>query len=259
MKSPFPGMDPYLEADWDDVHARMIPYAASLLRKTLPSDLRARVERRLFVEAPGACPIYPDVTIIERPYPMSRAAATGGVATLEPLIVHLEDEPATQGYIEIVERRTGGRVVTVIEILSPANKVPGDGQAAFLRKQEETRAAGVSAVEIDLLRAGEHVLMAPLYKIPSTRRTPYLVCWRRGWKPREVGVYPISLRSPLPVIDIPLREGDQDASLDLQALVELVYEEGEYGDTDYRQEPEPPLSGEDAEWADRLLREKGLR
>ena len=41
MASPFPGMDPYLERFWRDVHARLIIYAADQLQENLPSDLRA--------------------------------------------------------------------------------------------------------------------------------------------------------------------------------------------------------------------------
>jgi len=50
MPSPFPGMDPYLEQFWRDVHARCIIYAADQLQARLPADLRARVEERVFVE-----------------------------------------------------------------------------------------------------------------------------------------------------------------------------------------------------------------
>jgi hypothetical protein len=51
MPSPFPGMDPYLEESWGDVHHRLITYAADQLQTTLPKDLRARVEERVFVES----------------------------------------------------------------------------------------------------------------------------------------------------------------------------------------------------------------
>ena len=70
----------------------------------------------------------------------------------------------------------------------------------------------------------------------------------------------ISLRKPLPTIKIPLRVKDQDARLDLQALLEQAYENGGYGDDiDYREEPAPPLTTDDAAWADALLRKKGIR
>jgi hypothetical protein len=51
MASPFPGMDPYLEQHWGDVHQSLIIYAGDHLQKLLPKDLRARVEERVFVES----------------------------------------------------------------------------------------------------------------------------------------------------------------------------------------------------------------
>lgn len=38
MASPFPGMDPYLEQFWRDVHARLIIYAADQLQAKLPGE-----------------------------------------------------------------------------------------------------------------------------------------------------------------------------------------------------------------------------
>jgi hypothetical protein len=47
--------------------------------------------------------------------------------------------------------------------------------------------------------------------------------------------------------------------LDLQSLIDECYEKGDYGDIDYQEELEPPLSGSDASWADELLRATGRR
>src|SRR5581483_7274540 len=49
MPSPFPGMDPYLEAHWRDVHAALIIYARDALQTVLPAPLRARVEERVLL------------------------------------------------------------------------------------------------------------------------------------------------------------------------------------------------------------------
>jgi hypothetical protein len=147
----------------------------------------------------------------------------------------------------------------VIEVLSLANKLPGQGQDLYLRKQGELRDGRVSLVEIDLLRSGQHILSIPRYHIPATHRTPYQVCVRRGWRPTVFEVYRVPLRERLPVIRVPLRETDADVPLDLQALIELAYRNGRYDDIDYRAEPEPRLNPEDAAWADELLRGKGLR
>jgi hypothetical protein len=50
MNSPFPGMDPYLEQYWREVHVRLIAYAGDSLQERLPAGLRARIEERVFLE-----------------------------------------------------------------------------------------------------------------------------------------------------------------------------------------------------------------
>jgi hypothetical protein len=85
-----------------------------------------------------------------------------------------------QGFIEIVDIRSGRRVVPVVEILSPSNKTPGPGRDLYLKKQDELRAGRISLVEIDLLRCGHRVMCAPFERIPEGHRTPYAVCVRRG-------------------------------------------------------------------------------
>jgi hypothetical protein len=264
MLSPFPAMDPYLEQFWGDVHLRLITYSCDALQKHLPADLRARMGERVFVEPADGLGrnIIPDVRVVERGRPQEGTLETGnGIAVAEPLVVHLEqDEPVRQGFIEIIDIKSGRRVVTVIEILSPSNKIPGPGRELYLKKQEELRAGGVSLVEIDLVRTGARVLSCPFDRIPEGHRTPYAACARRGWKPLEIEYYRIPLRERLPAIRIPLRRDDRDVALDLQAVLDRCYEEGRYGnDIDYREEPEPPLGSEDARWAEALLREQGRR
>jgi len=264
MPSPFPGMDPYLEQFWGDVHVRLINNACGGIQRQLPRGLVARMGERVFVEPSDgeARNIIPDVRVVERGLPGERRLSTGnGIAVAEPLVVHLEQsEPMRQGFIEIIDIKSGRRVVTVIEVLSPSNKMPGPGRDLYVKKQDELKDGRVSLVEIDLLRAGKRVLSVPFDRIPEGHRTPYAACARRGWKVFEVEFYRIPLRERLPAIRIPLRQNDTDVALDLQALIDQSYEDGRYGDDiDYREEPEPPLAPDDAQWADALLREKGLR
>jgi hypothetical protein len=150
-------------------------------------------------------------------------------------------------------------VITVIELLSSANKITGEGQDLYLRKQRELRQGGVSLVEIDLLRAGRRVLIIAPERIPPSHRSTYQVCVLRGWRTDVVEVYRVPLQEPLSVIGIPLREADGDAPLALQSVIEQCYENGAYDDIDYSAEPEPPLALADATWADELLRSKGMR
>ena len=138
MPSPFPGMDPYLEAYWGDVHATLIIYAHEQLQRQLPRDLRARVEERVFVESDDRelRTIYPDVRIYERPHAHDRLepAVEGGTAVAEPLLVQRKSESVTETFIEIREAGSGGRVITVIELVSMSKKQPGDGRTMYLKK-----------------------------------------------------------------------------------------------------------------------------
>lgn len=261
MPSPFPGMDPYLERHWGDVHARLVIYASDQLNRHLPSELKARVEERVFVELPEEPRVVvPDVRIVERAVPSKKATgATTAVATAEPLIVPL-DEAIPEKFIEIRDASSGHQLVTIIEALSFANKTPGVGRIKYLQKQKELFAAGVSLVEIDLLRSGKSLLPFPIERLPADCRTPYGVCVTRGWKLTRVEFYPISLQQRLPAIRIPLRPTDADVALDLQQLIEQCYENGAYtDDIDYRAEADPPLATDDSRWANDLLRKLGKR
>jgi hypothetical protein len=242
MHSPFPGMDPYLEASWGDVHHTMITYASAAIQRQLPRELVARIDRREFIEPIESWPRREAEWFVQR----------GGSLELS--------EPTRQGFIQIIDIKSCRRVVTAIEFVSPSNKVPGPGRDLYLEKQQERREGGVSLVEIDLNRTGRHIFSAPFDRISEGQRTPYAACVRRGGSSLEIEFYPVALRERLPAIAIPLRRDDCGVPLDLQALLDQCYESGRYeGDIDYREEPEPLLDLDDARWADSLLREKGLR
>ncbi len=274
MKSPFPGMDPYLERHWGDVHQRTMTYTCDWLQARLPPDLRARMQERVYIELPDERrkEYYPDVRVLERPRDSSSSAATalaepattteignGEAVPAEPLVIHLDIEPVTEGYIEIVDVKSGHRVVTTIEVLSPTNKRPGEGQELYLQKQADMKQAGVNIVEIDLLRGGQRVLLAIPQLIPPSHRTAYQICIWRAARPRQVEVFRVPLREPLPAFRVPLRPTDRDVILNLQAIVDQCYRNGGYDDIDYRGDPDPPLSPQDAAWADAFLREQGRR
>jgi hypothetical protein len=257
-------MDPYLEQFWRDIHARCIIYIADQLQAHLPADLRARVEERVVVEPAFGTgrSVYPDIRVVER----GRGSTTARVvepapAVAEPLIIHASDEPITESFIEIIDVGSGRRVVTVIEVLSLANKLPGEGQELYRRKQRELRDGRVNLVEIDLLRAGDRVLAVGASRIPASHRTLYQVCvYRAATALPCYEIYRAPLRERLPIIRLPLRSTDPDVPLDLQAVIDQCYRNGGYDeDIDYSVEPNPPLSAEDTRWADTLLREAGRR
>ena len=177
----------------------------------------------------------------------------------EPLVLELCADPVTEGFIEIRETGRGERLVTVIEVLSPANKVSGAGRRKYRRKQKEIQQSDVNLVEIDLLRAGNWTVLAGRDLLPKELQTPYRICVWRHWRPLAIEYYHAPQRERLPAIRLPLREQDKDVALDLQALIDRSYRYGRYEGTDYSADPEPPLAGEDADWANALLREHGLR
>ena len=262
MKSPFPGMDPYLEQRRRSVHHALITYARDQLRPKLPRELRATIEERVFVETDeDGREIYPDVHVVEYPARQAgseQAAEESSVAVAEPIVVHLAREPASQGYIEIVDVASGNRVVTVIEFVSPTNKLPGAGRRLYRKKQKEVIASGASLVEIDLNRSGRRSLAAPTSLLRPAERAVYMACIRRGWKPDVAELYPLHLAEPLPSIRIPLRQTDADVTLNLQALIDQCYENGGYDTIDYRQPPLPPLDPDAAAWAEKWLRAQGV-
>jgi hypothetical protein len=251
-------MDPYLESHWGDVHQALIMYSRDQLQDRLPAGLRARVGERVFVESTNGNGrnIYPDIHVVEhRLPPTSLPMPETGLAVAEPLVINLPDEPVTESYIEIIDLGSGNQVITVIEVLSPSNKLPGPGHKLYQQKQQELLQSRVSLVEIDLQRSGQWVLAVPRNCIPPFYRTPYQVCVRRGWQRTTFEVYRAPLRERLPIIRVPLRESDADVPLDLQSAIDQCYRNGRYDqDIDYKSQPDPPLDPADASWVDELLR-----
>ena len=157
-------------------------------------------------------------------------------------------------FIEIQEAG-GGRVVTTIEVVSLANKFAGDGQRKYQQKQREMKEAGVNIVEIDLLRQGPWILVAPEESVPPYYRKPYRICVWRSTHQGECEFYKTTLRERLPSIRIPLRPTEADVRLDLQKLIDRCYINGAYDDIDYRKDRRPPFSSNDpdAAWVRALL------
>ncbi len=243
-------MDPYLERHWGDVHHRLIQYACDSLQPRLPEDLLARIEERVFVESVGERTrrITPDVHVT-RVYPLlaspPAALHEGEAVVAEPLCFDLADSLTSEGYIEIRDSG-GGKVVTVIEFLSPANKSAGHGQVKYLEKQTEVLRSDANLIEIDLVRTGERVLALPANEIPARHRSDYLACVSPGSKRNRRELYPMPLRERLPRLPIPLRPGEPGVLLDLQELVDQAYASGRYHNLDYTNPLQPPPSPDDA-------------
>lgn len=272
MPSPFPGMDPYLEGPdlWPDVHHGLIASVQDQLNSKLrPLRYVARVELRTFMFEPGdpASELYviPDARIVERDTRAAHSAELAGgggtaaavLALAEPVdVTGLAPTMARDRYLEIRDP-ANRRVVTVIEILSPSNKIVGSaGRRAFEQKRGEVGDSDASWLEIDLLRRG-----TPTVNFPTVPRSAYRAYADRTTADgRRQLAWPIGLRQRLPLLPVPLRPGEADVPLDLQAVLDAAYDRAGYDlDVDYARPPAPPLDPDDAAWADALLRERGPR
>jgi hypothetical protein len=264
MESPFPGMDPYLEARWSDVHASLIFAIKEALQPTLPAGMRARTEERVLLEDVEGEPMRqyrPDVAVIDSARSESRqpSAMSGTLAVAEPVIVEYHDGPAIDRFVQIIDVSNRNRVITCIELLNPWNKSPGRLNKEYLRKLDDYIRGDVSLVEVDLLRSPRGRLRVIEGDLPADRRTPYFIGVRRAWWGERWAMYPVPLREPIRPVPVPLRQSDQDVYLELQPLIRRVYVAGGHDDIDYTRPPEPPLSAEDEVWANELLRKAGRR
>ncbi len=235
-------MDPYLEGWlWPDVHRRLGVTISNELAAVIDPRYTIRLETSL-VSDDEIGVMYPDVYVYHPSDPFDPGEETS-VATLAPPIT----VPAPMSIRSTAVRIRLGKertLVTSIEIVSPANKY-GASFEKFRQKWSTLRRAGVSLVEIDLVRRGQRI-----FPHPGLQTAPYLVTVTRSTQ-AHTGGWPFGLREPLPVIPIPLLAPDPDARLDLQQIFALIYEQGRYSnDIDYsRDSPPPPaLSVEDAAW-----------
>lgn len=264
MPSPFPGMDPFLEHYWGDVHASLTLYARDQLRPQL-RDLRVRIEEHvgLEIDAPGTSVKQqrrPDVKIYERPESPRGTAwenrEAGLAVAAEPLLITIDD-PFIQRSVRITDRHSD-RLVTVVEFLSPGNKLTREQRRDFHERQADLWRGGVNLVEIDLIRCGGWAMSLPRDVVPSQKRYPYraLVMRAESSAPREF--YCLELRQALPTIRIPLRPTDSDAVLDLQKLISMAWENADYTDIDYATEPYPSFRRADDDWLRQILAGQGF-
>lgn len=260
MPSPFPGMDPYLEARrlWPDVHASMITYIRESLQPALRPNYIARIGERVQLAYRDQSYV-PDVLLLQTIREQQAVYATASALVAdEPQLVMSLDESYTEAYLEIITQDTG-EVVTLIELLSPANKV-GDGREQYLQKQHDILSSPVNLVEIDLLAYGQATVLARNAPISEPADWRYLISISRGRPRRRLEVYAVPLAQRLPNCRIPLRPPDGDVVLDLTAVLNRSYDVGSYDLLlDYRTAPETILRDTEAAWLQRHLQEKGLR
>jgi hypothetical protein len=245
MPSPFPGMDPYLEGPlWQSFQHQYIAEIARQLSPRLRPKYLAFVSDRIvmdFDDDKGESSLYPDgrIALVRE----AAATCTPGVPQEPPLRIPTRmPSPAKLFTVELrdVEER---RLVTVIELLSPANK-RGDGRKEYLDKRNKILVSDTHLLEIDLLRRGQRV---PTQKLLPEQ--PYFVFLSRADRRPMMDVWPMSLKEEQSTVPVPLLPGDADIPLELQSAFSNVYDTLNYDlAIDYAVPPATPLDDQDQEW-----------
>jgi hypothetical protein len=229
MPSPFPGMDPYLEQPklWVPFQHQLLACLYQAVLPGLVDRYRARVGTRVYT---------------------SEMALFTSVVREE----HAEE------YIE-VRNRGDGRLVTLIEVVSPANKTTIEGRDAYLVKRREAMAQRAAIVEIDLIMQGTPTLS---YSRDGLPEYDYAVTVTRSTAPDRYEIYTSTLQKRLPKFKLPLAADDRDALVDLQAAFSRAYDLGGFASLiDYRAAPPPdvPLSDAQQSWANELFKQMKIR
>jgi hypothetical protein len=220
-------MDPYLEADplWPAFHHQLVAGLYQILLPGLVDRYRARVGQRTYV-------------------------------TEFALFTSVVRDQHAEEFIE-VRQRGDGRLVTLIDVVSPANKTTDEGRQSYLNKRADAKAGGANLVEIDLVLQGEPLLDYSRDGLPDWN---YAVTVTRAAQPERYEIYTATLQKRLPRFRLPLASDDRDTVLDLQSAFARCYDQGGFGgQIDYGQDPTVALTDADRRWVDELLRSAKVR
>jgi hypothetical protein len=227
MPSPFPGMDPYLEdvALWNEFQRQLVACLFQMLLPTVADRYRARIAPRQY-------------------------------AIETPLFTSVTREDHAEDTIEI-RLRGDSRLVTLVDVVSPANKTTADGREAYLKTRQAAKQCGANLVEIDLVLQGEPTLDYSRDGLPDW---DYAVTVTRSTQPERYEIYTATVQKRLPKFRLPLTPDDKDAVIDLQAAFLRCYDQNDYADRlDYAKDPPTLLDDADRSWLCSLLAEAKLR
>jgi hypothetical protein len=229
-------MDPFIEASgrWPDFHDKLIGDLERTLAESLPARYVVRIGERSYIDYVDPVSetrtgsFEPDVAVrspstigtIESGSP-GGGAGEAAAATVMHGLVEIERREL---FLEILEVDPEERLVTGIEILSPANKRYGSiGWYQYERKRQVFLQGHAHLLELDLLRGGRRLPMQEAWP-----ESPYqLLVMRKEDAPRCL-VYPGSFHVPLPKLPVPLIAPDPDSSLALQPLIDDIYRRSRY-------------------------------
>ncbi len=229
MPSPFPGMDPYLEHPklWPAFQHQLLACLYQILLPGLVDRYRARIGSRRYVSE-------------------------------MPLFTSVVREEHTEEFIEI-RSRSDHKLVTLLEVVSPANKTTAAGRQAYLDCRRDALQQRAGVVEIDLVMQGKPTLT---YSRDGLPEFDHAVSVTRSTAPDRYEIYTATLQKRLPKFKLPLAADDRDALIDLQAAFTRAYDLGGFsGQIDYTADPPPdvPLSDAQKTWLGEFLRQQKLR
>jgi len=227
MPSPFPGMDPYLEGEkiWPAFQHHFIACLYQTLLPGLVDRYRARVGQRRY-------------------------------ATAQALFTSVIREDHEEEFIEI-RQRNDSRLITLVDVVSPANKTTVAGRQAYLDKRKEAKVANANLVEIDLVMQGQPMLDYSREGLPEW---DHAVTVTRATQPERHEIYRSTLQMKLPKFRLPLAGDDRDTVLDLQTTFARCFDQGNFiALIDYQRDPPTKLSDEDRRWLNDMLRHGKLR
>ncbi len=262
-ENPFPGMNPYLENPdiWPDFHNGLIGQLRDILGPQLPDRYRIALQRRVEVEEPFGGPselnlVIPDALVTSDSAVVPPASGETAAAVTAPpdeavaVRVRMPREISVLWLrVETVPER---ELVTVVEVLSPTNKRPGEGRRRYIRKREAIVAGLVNLVEIDLLRRWEPM---PLETAPLVSDYGILVC--RGLESPGALLYPFMVQQRIPKFTLPLLSEDEAYApeVDLGSIVDRLHHTARYNlETRYdAPPPEPAFAPGVQEWVGERL------
>ncbi len=260
MPLPFPGMNPYLENPdlWPEVHHLLISLLAETLNPQLLPIYRVAIEKRVYqLSSEDALLIgIPDVAIAAaKPSAPRSDPVTLATPTTQPVAVMLPMPIEVQeGYLEVREVATQ-TVVTVIEVLSPANKRPGRGREAYLQKRDLVLGSHTHLVELDLLRSGVAMPMAG-----AGAASDYRIVVSRQERRPHAELYPFGLTDPIPPFAVPLKPESVEPVVEIDRLLQTVIDRAGLSVVlDYQSDPTPALSPDAQAWLQEVLEKAGYR
>lgn len=256
MPTPFPGMDPYLEARglWEEVHTGLIVGLQQFLAPRVRPRYRVAVERRTYLEMVSQ----PEIVPIGKPDVLITAAKTRVQTDARDekkrftmAEVPMPDE-VVERFLEIRDPLTA-EVITIIEVLSPSNKSDFTGRRQYEQKRLAILGSATHLVEIDLLRAGQPLPLRPRDPL-GTLGTYRIVVSRSQTRP-TVELRAFDLRDAIPSFPVPLRTDDTEPEVPLNEILHELYDRAGFDlAINYNSAPPAPrLTSDDKAWVTKLL------